>query len=136
MLAARGWSRNTSRGVRKINTRITATITSYCHVALGKSQKMNRPSAFITSSLAIRMPLGCPADQGQKFVPRGFVLTERAEHVAGHRSRMLLFDSPHHHAEMLRFHQNPYSSGRNRALHRFANLLRHPLLQLQSPREH
>src|SRR5579864_2283147 len=49
---------------------------------------------------------------------------------------MLLLHSAHHHAEMLRLAQHAHSARRNHFLHRFGDVLRQPLLQLQPAGEH
>src|SRR5580658_3605016 len=67
--------------------------------------------------------------QRQELRPRLF-LPEASHHGAGHRRRVLLLDSAHHHAQVARLNHHAHALGRNRFLNRIGNLPRQPLLHL------
>jgi hypothetical protein len=73
--------------------------------------------------------------QRQEFVSGLLAVAERSQHSACHRARVLLLDSTHHHAEVPSLTNHAYAQRVKDFLNRLRNLLRHPLLNLQTPRK-
>src|SRR4051794_40733897 len=67
------------------------------------------------------------ASQGKKLVAGFFILSKRTQHGTCDRSRMLLLDASHHHAEMTSFAYHADSLRFEDVLNGFGDFLRHPL---------
>src|SRR6476620_11087274 len=63
------------------------------------------------------------------------VVAERAEHRAGDRKRILLFHPTHRHAQMGPLAHDGHSERIDLFANGFRDLVRHPLLDLEPPRE-
>src|SRR5712692_9521939 len=77
-----------------------------------------------------------PAHQRQKLIPRLLIVTERAEHGAGHRRAVLLLHAAHLHAEMAGFDNHANTLWSDFFLDGLGDLAGHALLNLQAAREH
>src|SRR5690606_13149672 len=71
----------------------------------------------------------------QELLARLQVLQEDARRGAGDRLRVLLLHAAHHHAQVVRLDDDAHALGPQRVPHRLRDLVRHPLLHLEPPRE-
>src|SRR5690606_23328881 len=71
----------------------------------------------------------------QELLTRLQVLQEHAAHRAGDRLRVLLLHAAHHHAQVVGLDDDAHALGPQRVPHRLRDLVRHPLLHLEPPRE-
>src|SRR5215204_3318827 len=79
-----------------------------------------------------RIPYTAMADELEKFQAGLLLTAERSQHGAGHGNRILLFHSPHHHAEMSGLDHDTDAGRVELRLERFRDLYGEPLLHLQS----
>src|SRR5229473_4150486 len=77
-----------------------------------------------------------PAHEREKFVARLLIVTESAEHGAGHRRAMLLLHTAHLHAEVAGFDNHADALGSDFLLDGLRDLAGQALLNLQPAREH
>src|SRR5215471_19341531 len=70
-------------------------------------------------------------NQGEELVSGFLSLPESPEHCTGDGSRMLFFNSTHHHAKVPGFTNHPDTERIKHLLQRVSDLLRQPLLQLK-----
>jgi hypothetical protein len=75
------------------------------------------------------------ANERERRVP-GLFLTEGTQYGGRYRGGVLLFDSPHHHAQMSCFNDYSYALRLDSTLNRFSNLCCEALLHLQTTCEY
>src|SRR5688500_1929245 len=75
-------------------------------------------------------------DQLEELHAGAGVVTEDAQHSAGHRKRILLLDTAHGHAEMGAFTDDRDAARVDLLANRLRNLVGHPLLDLQPAGKH